>query len=152
MKYDIRDIVITSDVFGGHEYVILEITNEHPPEYRAINKKTKKTYSISEVQIFEKIGTVKTNSKLIENPNFFYDVTEGKEHAEAMASKTKNEDRQRWLALAKLNPGDHIQVVHRRNLIRVKFCRINLQKTRFVFAGEWSDKTWNFPLDSIFLR
>jgi hypothetical protein len=153
MKYDIRDVVITSDVFGGHEYVILEITNEDPPEYRAINKKNKKTYVIAEVQIADKIGTVKEDSKWVKDPDVFYDVSAGKEYAEAMANKMENEgDRQRWLALSSLNPGDHIKVVHRRNLMRVKFRRINLHKPRYAFVGEWSGKTLNFPLDAIFLQ
>ncbi len=152
MKYAVRDVVVTSDVFGGHEYVILEITNEKPPEYRAIHKKNKKTYVIAEVQIAEKVGTVGEDSKWIKDPDVFYDVSAGKEYAEAMAYKMEDEtDRQRWLALASLNPGDHIKIVHRGNLIRVKFCRINFHKPRFAFVGEWSGKTWNYPLDSIYL-
>lgn len=152
MKFAVRDVVVTAEVFGGHEYVILEITNENPPEYRAINTKNKKTYVIEEIQIAECTGQVKEDSKWLKDPDVFYDVSEGKEYAESMAYQMENEaDRERWLALSTLNPGDYIKLVHRHNLIRAKFKRINFHKPRFAFVAEWGGKDWNFPLDAIFL-
>lgn len=152
-KYTFRDIVVTAEVFGGHEYVILEITNDEPPAYRAINTKSKKTYVIEEIQIKESTGQIREDSEFLKDPDVFYDVSAGKEYAEQMALKSQNEgDQYRWLALSELNPGDSFKVVHRNNLILVRFRRINFGKPRFAFVAEWRGKTWNFPLESIFLR
>lgn len=152
LKYDIRDIVVTDPMFGGHQYVILEITNTKSPEYRAINTDNRKTYKIAQVQIVEKVGQVPEDSPWIKDPDVFYDVSAGKEYAEKMAYTTEAEgDRERWLALSTLNPGDHIKVVHRHNIVRVEFKRVNIGKPRFAFAACMNEKVWNFPLNSIYL-
>lgn len=142
MKFQPRDVVITLPEFGERTFVIVTVKNN---KYYCVALKNKKHYWIEENQIREKISVLPDTSPLFE----IYDHKKGNAFAIQKAESSKSPDKERWEILACLNPGDTLEIYHKKFIRKAIFIQLNLKKPRLVFRARIEDKAFDLPLETV---
>jgi hypothetical protein len=148
MKFEPRDIVVTTATFGSHTFVILELEEN---AYWAIRPDSKKKYRVKDSQIESRIGQVAENDPiLVEESNW----ETGSDHAAAMARMFPTDDPQKrlWKLLSELRPGDHIAVIHRKGIYEAEFIRVNVRRPKQVFSAKIMGRQHSFAIHSLVAR
>lgn len=143
-KFQIRDVVNTTDEFGGRTFVLVKITETG---YRAVAMKGKKRYNITDAEIAVKVGQVAEDSPLLQEDEF--DHEEGERFCLYQARQFPSEAA-KWKVLANLKAGDAICVVHRKTVFRdAVFIGINLNKPLYPIRAKIKDLAHDFSLESL---
>lgn len=145
MKYQVRDVVDTLPEFGGRTFAIVRISDG---KYLGVALKGKKRYWLEESQIKEKVGFLPDDSPLLLLDDA-YDPAMGSHYAEQRATDTNDP---RWLRLSKLNPGDKVDVIHRKFVHEAAFVQININKPIKVFRAKINGVSHDLTLDSVYIE
>ena len=146
-KYQHRDLVNTTDEFGGRTFVISSVA-EHG--YCAIAIDNKKKYNLRDFQISSKIGVLPDNSDLLVEVE--YDHETGRQYC-IQQSREFPAESVKWLALANLKKNDKLCLVHRRNIFHdAVFVSINFKKPLYPIRAIIKGLTFDFRLDAMILE
>lgn len=146
-KYQIRDLVNTTDEFGARTFALVSITDIG---YRAVAIKNKKRYNLTDNQIACKIGTIPEDSLLL--VEYEYDTQDGEKYCLQQAREFPMEVA-KWIVLSKLKPGDKIQLVHRRIIFQnAEFLAVNFTKPLFPIRAKIKGLTHDFRLEAMILE
>lgn len=146
MKYHVGDVVKTAPEYGGRVFVIARIEGD---KYQAVELKNKKRYWMGEGQIFCKERQIPPDSPIL-LLDAAYDADAGRRHARDMA-ESDADGREHWLTLARLEPGEPMEVAHDGFLREAEFVQINIAKPKKVFRARIDGKAYDFPLRAIVL-
>lgn len=146
-NFQVRDLVNTTDEFGARTFALVSITEIG---YRAIAMKDKKRYNLIDSQIACKVGVLPEDSPLLSQDE--YDSQQGKEYCFQQAREFPAEA-PKWQALANLNPGNKVCLVHRRTLFRdAEFLSVNFTKPLYPIRAKIKGLVHDFRLDAMILE
>jgi hypothetical protein len=117
MKFNLKDIVLTTPEYGSRKLTIVAIDEEF-----YWGKEGKKKYKITEEQIQHKVGIVES---IEEEPP---PTTDQQQEFCLSKSKVYPTKRDNWLYLSRLRSGDKIKLIHRNSIRVAVFVQINLDK------------------------
>lgn len=135
LKFQINDIVETTEEFGNRRFTILGITDVG---YKAVARNSK-IYNLEDSQISKKVGTSKKEQE---------DTFDIKTYC-LMQSKEFPQESEAWLFLSKLTPGQIFGVVHRKYLFDAEFVGINFKKPLYPIRAKIKGKMYDFKLTSV---
>lgn len=138
MRFNIKDIVLTTPEYGGRKLIIVAIDGDY---YWA--KEGKNKYKITDSQIQCSVGVVES---IREEPN----PTPDQQREFCLSkSKTYPAEREIWLYLSKLRTGDQINLIHRNSMKMAFFSQINLDKPLRPIRAILDGKLFDFSLRSL---
>jgi len=105
MKFNLKDIVLTTPEYGNRKLTIVAIDEDF-----YWGKEGKKKYKITDEQIEQKVGVVES---IEEEPPL---STEQQQRFCLSKSKIYPTEKDSWLYLSRLRSGDKIKLIHRMEL------------------------------------
>jgi len=145
-KFQVRDLVITTDVFGARTFVLVSITETG---YRAVAMKDKKRYNLTDEQIACRVGVISEDSPLLVDE---YYAEKGKDHCLQQAREFPAEAA-KWRALANLKPDNTLRLVHRRKIFQdAVFIAVNCKKPLYPIRAKIKGLAHDFRLDAMILE
>ena len=146
-KFQIRDVVNTTDEFGARTFVLISFTETG---YRAVALKDRKRYNLTDDQIAVRVGRVDEESPLLVQDD--YVASAGQTYCLQQAREFPNEAK-RWRFLANLKPGDSLCLVHRKTIVRdAEFIGINSTKPLYPVRARIKGLAHDFRLDAMLLE
>lgn len=146
MPFKQRDVVKVRPEFGSRSFVIVSVQEDGYQAVLAQDKRRNKTYFLQESQIAEKLGESDDDRIFAQEP----DLEEMYLYALAQAEAHPDE-REQWLFLAKLLPGNKLRLVHRNYHYEAEFVQLNIHRPLYPIRAKIKDKTFDFPLRSLIL-
>ena len=145
-RFKVRDIVITTDEFGARTFILIAVTETG---YRAIAKKDKKRYNLTDKQIAFCSGQVPEDSPFLLDD--IYDPKEGRRYCLHQARLFPAEAK-KWQILANISSGSEILITHQKTIFRAAFVTINFNKPLYPIRAKIKGVTHDFKLESMLLK
>jgi hypothetical protein len=146
MKFQIKDVIVTTPEYGEREFVIVKLKVS---SYLGVSTKTKKRYPIKEEQIAAKIGEVADDDPILQLD--YYDIQEGQKYARKQVEVDEN-NKAKWKFLSMLRPNDKIEVLYKKFIRSATFVKINVTKPLLVFRANIDGELVDLSLDSLHIQ
>lgn len=144
-RFQVRDVVRTTEEYGHRQFVVVDINHQG---YRAVSRKDKRRYNLTEDQIERKLGQVSEDDPILVPEEEAYDSEAGRRYCNLQARNFPSEA-PKWHFLAGRNPGDKIRVVHRKTIFEAEFLQINQKRPLYPIRARIKGLVHDFHLEAL---